>query len=122
MAADETELNAQTEADDVADAGTEGTEGAAPAQTKTVASPEGGKPAAKEAEGKEPAGGKTLADGADTEAADKAKEEADAKKAPKSDWPENWREKLAEHAAAGDKKRYNQELKRLQRITDPMGV
>lgn len=117
MVETETDLNAQTEAEDVAEAVTEGTEDGAPAQTKTVASPEAGKE-----EGKTPAGGKTLAEGADPEAEDKAKEEADAKKPPKSDWPENWREKLAEHYAAGDKKRYNQELKRLQRITDPVGV
>src|SRR5574342_335296 len=66
--------------------------------------------------------GKTLATGADTEAAAKAKEAASAAAKPKSDWPDNWRERLAEHYAAGDKKRYNQELKRLQRITDPVGV
>jgi hypothetical protein len=85
---------------------------------KGKASGDDGK-AAKNEDGKSP---KTIATGADTEAEAKAKEEADAKQPPKSDWPTNWREKLAEHYAAGDKKRYNQEIKRLQRITDPVGV
>lgn len=116
MISDEAEdLNAEAEAETE---GAEGTEGAAATQAKAVASPEG-----KAAEGKPAEGGpKTIASGADAEAEDKAKEEADAKKPAKSDWPDNWRERLAEHYAAGDKKRYNQELKRLQRITDPVGV
>jgi len=37
-------------------------------------------------------------------------------------WPEDWRERLAEHAGAGDKKAVQRELKRLQRINDPSGV
>ncbi len=37
-------------------------------------------------------------------------------------WPEDWREKAAEHAAAGDDKAYKRELKRLQRVTDPAGL
>ena len=40
----------------------------------------------------------------------------------KVEWPENWRERLAEHASAGDKKAYDKEMRRLQRITDPSGV
>lgn len=37
-------------------------------------------------------------------------------------WPENWRERMAEHASAGDKKAYDKELARLQRITNPEGI
>jgi len=62
-------------------------------------------------------GKQTLATGADSEAEDKAKDEK-----AKPYWPENWREKLAEQIAAGDKKAYARELKRLERIADPAGV
>lgn len=119
MVADETDLNAQTEADDADDAGTEGTEGAAPAQGKTVAPPEGkGKD---EAEGKVPAGGKTLADGADPEGDDAAKEKAEddaaeVKAADRAADAKKLREALASHYAAGDKKAYAKELKRLERL------
>jgi hypothetical protein len=41
---------------------------------------------------------------------------------PKGYWPDDWRQKLAENIAAGDKKVYDKELKRLQRISDPSGV
>lgn len=34
-------------------------------------------------------------------------------------WPEGWREKMAEHASAGDKKAYEKELARLQRMATP---
>lgn len=64
---------------------------------------------------------KTIATGADAEEEAKAKEEK-ADKDHKPYWPDNWREKLAEHIAAGDKKVYDKELKRLQRIADPSGV
>jgi hypothetical protein len=65
--------------------------------------------------------GKTIATGADAEAEDKAKDkEADDKHKPY--WPPDWREKMAEHASAGDKKAYARELKRLQRFTDPTSV
>lgn len=111
MIADEAEdLNAEAEVDTE---GAEATEGKAAAQTSPVASPEG-----KPAEG-QPAAGKTIATGADSETDDKAKEEA---KPAKSEWPADWREKWAEHASAGDKKAYKKELARLQRITDPAGV
>jgi hypothetical protein len=64
---------------------------------------------------------KTIATGADAEAEDAAKaKEADDKHKPY--WPPDWREKMAEHAAAGDKKAYARELKRLQRFTDPTSV
>src|SRR5690606_21070207 len=64
---------------------------------------------------------KTIATGADAEEEAKAKEEK-ADKDHKPYWPDNWREKLAEHIAAGDKKVYDKELKRLQRIADPSGI
>jgi len=37
-------------------------------------------------------------------------------------WPADWREKVAQHVAAGDEKAYKRELKRLERIVDPAGV
>ena len=37
-------------------------------------------------------------------------------------WPEDWRQKMAEHASAGDKKAYEREMLRLARISDPAGV
>ena len=37
-------------------------------------------------------------------------------------WPDDWREKAAEHFAAGDKKAYDKELKRLGRVTDPAAL
>lgn len=37
-------------------------------------------------------------------------------------WPEDWREKAAAHVAAGDKKAYERELKRLERMTDPTAL
>lgn len=57
----------------------------------------------------------TLAQGGDPDA------EA-AKLAKPEYWPKDWREKAAEHIAAGDKKAYDRELRRLQRITDPTGL
>lgn len=59
----------------------------------------------------------TIATGGDTEAEAAAKDAAS-----KPYWPENWREKAAEHLSAGDKKAYDKELKRLQRISDPAAV
>lgn len=122
MIADEADdLNAGTETEVDTDAdGAEDTEGKAPEKTEAVASPEGDKGAdTQDGKGGKP---KTIATGADAEAEDKAKAEAETKAPPKSDWPSDWREKLAQHIAAGDKKRYDKELKRLQRITDPAGV
>jgi hypothetical protein len=37
-------------------------------------------------------------------------------------WPQDWREKMAEHYSAGNQKAYDRELRRLQRITDPTAV
>lgn len=65
--------------------------------------------------------GKSIASGADAVEADAAKEKkAEAEHKPY--WPDDWREKLAEHISAGDKKAYNKELTRLKRVTDPAGV
>lgn len=85
------------------------------AEQKPPAKTEGEQPAPK---GDKPA---TIATGADAEAEDKAKEKQ-AEEKHKPYWPPDWREKMAEHAAAGDKKAYARELKRLQRFTDPTSV
>jgi len=37
-------------------------------------------------------------------------------------WPDDWREKIAQHASAGDAKIYEKELKRLQALADPTAV
>jgi hypothetical protein len=37
-------------------------------------------------------------------------------------WPDDWREKLAEHAGAGDEKAVARELKRLDRYADPTSI
>jgi hypothetical protein len=37
-------------------------------------------------------------------------------------WPDDWRERIAEHASAGDKKAYDKELKRLQNMDSPNAV
>lgn len=119
MAVDE-EL-ADTKVEDAPAAESAAPEKAAPVADKAA-------PAAKAPEadkGKSPAadsgGKKTILDGADAEAAGKAKEEA-ADKDHKSYWPADWRQKMAEHLAAGDKKILAKELKRLERISDPAGV
>jgi hypothetical protein len=65
--------------------------------------------------------GKTIATGADAEAEAKAKEDKAAEE-HKPYWPDDWREKLAEHRSAGDAKAYKKELARLKNITDPAGV
>lgn len=54
---------------------------------------------------------KTLAQGGEAEKPD-----------PKSYWPEDWRQRAAEHISAGDEKLLKRELKRLERFTDPSGI
>lgn len=88
-----------------------------------------GDKAAKAAETDPKAAAKTIAEGdPKTDADDKgAKTIADGKETKEEDpkkpyWPEDWREKLAEHLSAGDKKTYDKELRRLQRISDPSSV
>lgn len=41
---------------------------------------------------------------------------------PEPAWAEDWREKIAEHASAGNKQEYEKELKRLERVTDPAAL
>ena len=45
-----------------------------------------------------------------------------AKDDPPPYWPDDWRQKAAEHYSAGDKALYDKELKRLERISDPAGM
>jgi hypothetical protein len=59
-----------------------------------------------------PTPAKTIAAGKETPVADPAKPY----------WPEDWRQKVAEHVGAGDKKAVDREIKRLQRFTDPNGI
>jgi hypothetical protein len=58
----------------------------------------------------------TLAGGGSTEG------EAQKAEASKGYWPEDWRQKTAERLAGGDKKAYERELRRLERIADPSGL
>lgn len=45
-----------------------------------------------------------------------------AKSSDSAAWPSDWREKMAQNASAGDAKKYDKELKRLQRFADPSGI
>lgn len=56
--------------------------------------------------------GKTIAEGG----------EGKAEVQEKPYWPDDWREKAAQHYSAGDEKAYKRELKRLQGVTDPAGM
>lgn len=94
------------------------TEGTGQDETQTQAKPNG-KDAETETEDSSKGDEKTLAEGRDTEA-EKAK--ADEALQPKPALGEKWREEIAEHYAAGDKKAYTRELKRLERITDPKAL
>lgn len=99
------------------DAGDKGAEGDKAGDQPAAKGAEGDKtplaaPAEGEQKGDADKGAKTIADGKETK-------EEDPKKGY---WPEDWREKLADHLAAGDKKTYDKELRRLQRISDPSGV
>jgi hypothetical protein len=89
----------------------------APAEDGKSDPPKDAKPQDTDADPK----GKTIATGADAEAEAKAKEDKAADE-HKPYWPDDWREKLAEHISAGDQKLYKKELTRLKRITDPSGV
>lgn len=83
--------------------------------TETVKPAEAAPTEVKPAEAAPKAEPKTIAAGADTETEKKPEEK-------KPYWPDDWREKLAEHLSVGDKKVYEKELRRLQRITDPAGI
>ncbi len=37
-------------------------------------------------------------------------------------WKDDWRQKIAEHASAGNKKAYEREMRRLERLTDPAAL
>lgn len=79
----------------------------------------------KEVETSEKAEVKTEASGGEKTAAAGATEEkaeGQAKEQSKSYWGEDWRQKMAEHASAGDKKAFDRELKRLERFSDPTAV
>ena len=66
-------------------------------------------------------GAATVAAGADVAAEDASKQAA-ADAQHKSYWPDDWREKIAEFASAGDKKAYEKELRRLQNMESPLAV
>jgi hypothetical protein len=63
----------------------------------------------------------TIAAGAADSEEKPAAAEKKAEKASIAD-VQSWREEMAEYAAAGDKKAYQKELKRLERISDPRAV
>lgn len=58
---------------------------------------------------------KTLAGGA-------TEQKTEQKVEPPKAWPDDWRQKMAEHAGAGDAKAVARELKRLERLNDPTAV
>lgn len=105
----------ENEADDGQDEG---------AETGDAAAGKDGKPSGEAAEGKEGdagktsgKGGKTIASGDDTEDETKAQEATDAEKdADRVQRIKSFRESLARHYAAGNKKAYDQELRRLERM------
>lgn len=94
---------------DAADESADATDKGADAGDKGKAPPA---KAAGEGDEADPAKGKTIAGG----------EESKDPDPKKPYWPEDWRQKLAEHLSAGDKKIYAKELRRLERITDPAGI
>ena len=49
-------------------------------------------------------------------------DDSSSEEQPTDAWPSDWREKAAEHYAAGDKKLYQKEIKRLSRVKDPQDV
>jgi len=55
--------------------------------------------------------GKTLAQGAESPEGEE-----------KPYWPNDWRQRVADHAGAGDPKAVKRELKRLERVTDPNSI
>jgi hypothetical protein len=114
LSADDLSLLSGDDAGDDGDENAEAGDKGASEQTgeKGKAGDQGKAPAA--AGEADPAKGKTIAGGEETK-----EKEPEAKKPY---WPEDWRQKLAEHLSAGDKKIYAKELRRLERITDPAGI
>lgn len=111
----------QFNADDLASLGTTPADEAAPGGDKGAGGQES-KPAAQQPATEQKPASEPAKDGKPTIAGGGTEEEQPKTEAAKPYWPDNWREKLAEHIAAGDKKAYDRELKRLQRIADPSGV
>lgn len=98
--------------------GAEGAPAAADAKGAAVASSEAGK-TGKEGAGETGAVPKTVASGGEDDEAAKAKAaeaDANAKAAARAEEIKTLRERLAQHASAGDKKAYDKELKRLERL------
>ena len=87
---------------------TETTEAAASVSDSSTQKQEAAKPETK-AEGK----AKVIADGA---------AETAEKEVAKPYWPEDWRQKVAEHVGGKDTKAVAKELKRLERLSDPTAV
>ena len=89
-------------------------------QSQVQTPPQGGVSTSADAETKTQTSGetngKTSSDGTLASSAETKETES------KPYWPEDWRDKLAEHASAGDKKTYEKELKRLSAIPDPTQV
>src|SRR3990167_5354807 len=87
---------------------------------------QGGQAAAAAAQGWQQQGGAAQQDGAAQVNGDGKKPLAaggeDQQQQEKPYWPDDWREKAAQHIAAGDEKAYRRELKRLERIADPAGM
>jgi hypothetical protein len=48
--------------------------------------------------------------------------QANGQQQEKPYWPDDWKERMAEHASAGDKKAYDKELRRLQNFDTPFAV
>ncbi len=88
----------------------------APEEKAEEAPPAETPPEKAEAPAEQKTNGETIAAGVE----EKSEEKPVEKEAPY--WPEDWTEKAAEHYAAGDKKSYARELKRLGRIKDPAAL
>lgn len=126
MPTDDLNANTGEETANAGGAGTEGTEGAPPADAKgaAVVSPEAGKAGEKGADGKDATGGKggvkTVATENEGDEAAKAAAAAEAdaatKAATRAEEIKAFREGLAKHASAGDKKAFDKEMKRLERL------
>lgn len=84
-------------------------------KTAEVAKTEEVKPEVKTEQATTEQATKTLAGGA-------TEQKTEQKTEPAKIWPDDWRQKMAEHAGAGDPKAVARELKRLERITDPTAV
>jgi len=66
-----------------------------------------------------PPGGVAVSEEASAEPKTNGAEPSDA---PKAYWPDDWRQKIAEHYGAGNPKAVEKELRRLESINDPTGL